>query len=123
VRLLGGRAEVRVAAQRGNFICVGSACVLTGLVLSGQHTIWTLVLPLFGYAVGVGIMGPNAVAGLMNVDPDAAGSASSLYGFVAMLFGAMFTIPVTVFHDAGALPMALTLLFASGLAAVALHRV
>jgi DHA1 family bicyclomycin/chloramphenicol resistance-like MFS transporter len=123
VRLVGGRAEVRVAAQRGNLVCLGSAIVLTGLVLAGELTIWALVLPLFTYAVGVGIMGPNAVAGLMNVDPDAAGSASSLYGFVAMLFGAMFTIPVTIFHDAGALPMALTLLFASGLAAFALNRV
>ena len=123
VRLVGGRAEVRVAAQRGNLVCLGSAIVLTGLVLAGELTIWALVLPLFTYAVGVGIMGPNAVAGLMNVDPDAAGSASSLYGFVAMLFGAMFTIPVTIFHEAGALPMALTLLFASGLAAFALNRV
>jgi DHA1 family bicyclomycin/chloramphenicol resistance-like MFS transporter len=123
VRMIGGRAEVRVTAARGNLICLGSAIVLTGLVAAGPLSIWGLVLPLFVYAIGVGIMGPNAVAGLMNVDPDAAGSASSLYGFTAMGFGAMFTIPVTIFHDAGALPMALTLLVASGVAAVALNRV
>ncbi|NNM74926.1 multidrug effflux MFS transporter [Enterovirga aerilata] len=123
VRTVAGRHEVRVAAQRGNLICLGAAIVLVGLVLAAPFTIWTLVLPLFAYAIGVGIMGPNAVAGLMNVDPDAAGSASSLYGFIAMGFGALYTIPVAVFHGAGALPMALTLLFAASLAAFALHRV
>jgi DHA1 family bicyclomycin/chloramphenicol resistance-like MFS transporter len=123
VRIVGGRAEVRVVAQRGNLICLAAAVVLTALIATGHFSIWALVLPLFGYALGVGIVGPNAVAGLMNVDPDAAGSASSLYGFVAMSFGALFTVPVTIFHDAGALPMALTLLFASSLAALALNRV
>ncbi len=123
VRVVAGRYEIRVAAQRGNLVCLASAVVLTGLILAGSFSIWTLVLPLFCYAIGVGIMGPNAVAGLMNVDPAAAGSASSLYGFVAMGFGAAFTVPVAIFHDAGALPMALTLLVASSLAAVALHRV
>lgn len=123
VRVFSGRMEVRVAAQRGNLICLASAIVLSCLAAAGIFTIWALVLPLFAYAIGVGIMGPNAVAGLMNVDPDAAGSASSLYGFVAMGFGALVTVPVAIFHDAGPLPMALTLLFASGLAAWALHRV
>ncbi len=122
-RMIARQSEVRVAAQRGNLICLASAIVLAGLIAGGFFSIWTLVLPLFTYAIGVGVMGPNAVAGLMNVDPDAAGSASSLYGFVSMGFGALYTVPVALFHGAGALPMALTLLFASCLAAAALHRV
>lgn len=122
-RTLATRLEVREGARRGNLLCFGSAVVLLGIDLSGQLTLATLVLPLFVYAVGVGIMGPNAVAGLMNVIPEAAGSASSLYGFVAMAFGALFTIPGALFHGAGALPMALTLLAASTLAAFSLQRV
>jgi DHA1 family bicyclomycin/chloramphenicol resistance-like MFS transporter len=59
----------------------------------------------------------------MNVDPDAAGSASSLYGFSQMAFGAGFTLIVSLWHSASATPVAATLILASVLAALALQRV
>ena len=58
----------------------------------------------------------------MNVDPEAAGSASSLYGFTQMAFGAVFTLAVAIWHDGTAVPVAVTLLAAALISAVSLHR-
>lgn len=118
-----GRLEIRHAARLGNLICFASALVLVIVDLSGQLSVPSLLLPLFCYAIGVGILGPNAVAGLMNITPEAAGTASSLYGFTAMAFGAVFTLPVALLHTGDALPVAVTLLCASLLGGVVLHRV
>ena len=122
-RQIAGRLEVRHAARRGNWLCLAGALLLLGIDLSGHLSVLTLISPLVLYAVGVGVMSPNAVAGLMNVDPDAAGSASSLYGFTQMAFGALFTLAVALWHDGSATPVATTLLVASVLAALSLHRV
>ena len=81
-----------------------------------------MIVPLFAYAVGVGLLSPNAVAGLMNVDPHAAGSASSLYGFTQMTFGAIFTAAASAWPATSATPVALALLAAGLIAALALRR-
>ena len=58
----------------------------------------------------------------MNVDPHAAGSASSLYGFTQMTFGAVFTAAATAWPATTASPVALALLAAGLIAASALRR-
>ncbi len=121
-RQLSGRLEIRHAARRGNTICLVGAAGLLAVAFSGQLSVVTLIGPLIVYALGIGILGPNAVAGLMNVDPDAAGSASSLYGFTQMAFGAIFTLSVAIWHDGTALPVAVTLLGAAVISAISLHR-
>lgn len=121
-RQLAGRLEIRHAARRGNMICLLGAAGLLAVALVGQLSVVTLIGPLVVYALGIGILGPNAVAGLMNVDPEAAGSASSLYGFTQMAFGAIFTLAVAIWHDGTAVPVAVTLLAAAVISAVSLHR-
>ena len=122
-RQIAGRLEIRHAARRGNWICVAGALALLAVDLSGHLSVASLILPLVVYSVGLGLLSPNAVAGLMNVDPDAAGTASSLYGFLQMAFGAVFTLSVAVWHSDNATPLAVTLLGAAFLAALSLHRV
>jgi DHA1 family bicyclomycin/chloramphenicol resistance-like MFS transporter len=102
---------------------VASAAVLLGADLTGHLSVASLIAPLVVYAMGVGIAAPNAVSGLMNVDPRAAGSASSLYGFMQMTFGAAFTLAVAIWHSGSATPLAATLLAASLAAMLALNRV
>ena len=114
---------IRRAAKVGNGICLAAALALLVVDRTGQLTVVTLLAPLVLYAVGIGLLGPNAVAGLMNVDPHAAGSASSLYGFMQMAFGALFTLAVASWHDGSAMPVAATLLSAALVAAFALRRV
>ena len=74
------------------------------------------------YSVGVGLTSPNAVGGLMNAAPGAVGTASSLYGFCQMLFGALVTVAVAGWHSPSALPVAVILLIASLVARLAVRR-
>jgi MFS transporter, DHA1 family, multidrug resistance protein len=122
-RAIAGRVKIRRAARAGNLLCVASAAVLLVADLTGHLSVSSLIAPLVVYAMGVGIAAPNAVSGLMNVDPRAAGSASSLYGFMQMTFGAAFTLAVAIWHSGSATPLAATLLAASLAAMLALNRV
>jgi DHA1 family bicyclomycin/chloramphenicol resistance-like MFS transporter len=119
---LASRVPIRRAARGGNLVCIVSALVLLAVDRTGALTVVSLIAPLFAYAVGVGLLSPNAVAGLMNVDPHAAGSASSLYGFTQMAFGALFTAAATAWPATSATPVAGTLLVAGIVAALALRR-
>ncbi len=119
---LAGRVPIRRAARGGNLLCLAGALSLLVIDRAGGLSVGSLIAPLVVYAVGVGLVGPNAVAGLMNVDPHAAGAASSLYGFMQMAFGALFTLAVASWHDASATPVAVTLLAAALTAAAALRR-
>jgi DHA1 family bicyclomycin/chloramphenicol resistance-like MFS transporter len=122
-RQVSGRMEIRKAARRGNVVSLVSALALLAIDLSGHLSTVTLLVPLTIYSAGVGIASPNAVAGLMNVDPRAAGSASSLYGFSQMAFGAVFTLAVALWHSGSAIAVAATLLAAAFIAMVSLSRV
>ena len=122
VRVLVGRMEVRRGARLGNAVSVAGAFLLFAAHLGGIVTVPTLTGTMLLYALGTGIGGPNIVAGAMNVDPDAAGSASGLYGFTQMAFGALFTLAVGLWHDGTALPLAVVLIVASGSAALARAR-
>lgn len=119
---LAGRMPIPRAARIGNGLCLASALALLAIDRTGHLTVVTLLAPLSVYAVGIGLLGANAVAGLMNVDPHAAGAASSLYGFTQMAFGALFTLVVAAWHDGSATPVAATLLGAGLIAALSLRR-
>ena len=123
VRLLVGRMEIRRGARLGNAISFAAACALMAAQMSGYLSVPSLTGTMLVYALGVGIGGPNILAGAMNVDPDAAGSSSGLYGFTQMAFGALFTLAVGSWHDGSALPLAVVLIAASATAGIALQRV
>lgn len=118
---LTGRVAVRHAARAGNALCLVGALALLAVDRTGLLSVWTLLAPLLVYAIGIGVLAPNAMAGLMNVDPRAAGSASSLYGFTQMACGAAFSLVVAVWHDGSATPVAVVLLVAGLIAAIALR--
>lgn len=123
VRIFVGRVEIRRGARVGNLICLGAALSLLALHVAVPLSVVVLTAPMVVYGVGVGIAGPNIVAGALNVDPEAAGSASGLFGFAQMMCGALFTLAVGVWHDGSALPLAVVLVCASAAAAVSLQRV
>jgi len=85
-------------------------------------TVLTVVAPMVLLSVGMGLMSPNAVTGLMNAAPRAIGSASSLYGFAQMSFGALVTLIVAVWHDDSAPPVAIELVTAAAAGQLALHK-
>ena len=106
----------------------GSLCCLVGastlLVFELMHllSVTTLLAPMVLYSVGMGLMSPNAVTGLMNAAPQAIGSASSLYGFAQMSFGALVTLIVALWHDGSALPVAIVLVTSAAAGQLALHK-
>lgn len=123
VRLLVGRIEIRRGARLGNAVSLVAACLLLAVSASGELSVATLTGIMLLYALGTGIGGPNMVAGAMGVDPDAAGSASGLYGFSQMAIGALATLAVGLWHDGSAIPLAVVLIAASATAGIMLQRV
>lgn len=123
VRVLVGRMEVRRGARLGNGISLLAAILLLAADATGLLSAATLTGTMLVYALGAGIGGPNMVAGAMNVDPGAAGSASGFYGFAQMATASVLTLAVGLWHDGTALPLAIVLLAASLTAAVCLQRV
>ncbi|WP_375461931.1 multidrug effflux MFS transporter [uncultured Enterovirga sp.] len=123
VRFMVGRMEIRRGARLGNLVSFAGAALLLAAHLSGELSVATLTGTMLLYALGIGIGGPNMVAGAMGVDPEAAGSASGLYGFSQMAVGALATLAVGLWHDGSALPLAVVLIMASLTTALMLQRV
>lgn len=122
VRILVGRLDIRRGARLGNLVSLTAAGLLLLADRTGALSVATLTGTMLLYALGVGIGGPNMVAGAMGVDPEAAGSASGLYGFTQMAIGALATLAVGLWHDGSALPLASVLIAASVTAGIALQR-
>jgi MFS transporter, DHA1 family, multidrug resistance protein len=121
-RMLAGRMSLRNAAMTGSLCCLLGASALLVFELMHRLNVPTVVAPMVLYSVGMGLMSPNAVTGLMNAAPRAIGSASSLYGFAQMSFGACVTLIVAVWHDGSALPVAVILVTAAAAGQLALQR-
>jgi len=120
-RLAARLTSVR-AARLGNTICLVCALALFGLTITHHLTAPGLMLLVVVYAMGVGILSPNALAGLMNLHPERAGTASSLYGFSQMTAGALFTLLASAHYGAPGVPVAVEMLVAAGVAAFSLAR-
>ena len=94
---LGNLLSVRLAARAramnvmlgANGFCLACSVVLLAQLTLFQPTEWGIVTTMFGYCVGVGTCGPMALASAMSVRPAVAGSASGIYGFGQMAFGAL----------------------------------
>lgn len=123
VRVLIGRLEIRRGARLGNLVSLGAALALLAVAAAGVLSPVTLTATMIVYAFGVGIGGPNILAGAMNVHPEAAGTASGLYGFSQMALGAALTLAVGLWHDGTALPLAVVLVGATVASTAALQRV
>lgn len=72
----------------GIVLCLLSA--LCGLALTGQSSIFSLLLPQLPLTFGAGLIIPNTVAGAVIPQGRRAGLASGLIGFLQMLGGALF---------------------------------
>jgi len=121
-RMLAGKMSLRGAAMTGSLCSLLGAWALLVFELVHRLSVPTVVTPMVLYSVGMGLMSPNAVTGLMNAAPRAIGSASSLYGFAQMSFGALVTLIVAVWHDGSALPVAVILVISAAAGQLALHK-
>ena len=100
---LAGRFANKVKTQK--MINIGIIFMLVGIIaaLYGYSIGYSHPIILFGpmgiIAISAGLISPNAIAGLLNVRPDIAGTAAGLSGFLQMISGALGTFMVSTFHQ------------------------
>jgi DHA1 family bicyclomycin/chloramphenicol resistance-like MFS transporter len=103
----------------GTGICAAAGIVLAGLALARVNTVWAVVLPMYGYAIGVGLVLPTASAGAVGPYPRMAGLASALFGFLMMTGSAAYGVLVGSLFDGTARPMAVAIAMAGVLSLAA----
>jgi DHA1 family bicyclomycin/chloramphenicol resistance-like MFS transporter len=105
------RLTPRVGGDR--MILVGSVGSLAGavlmlaLLLAGSWTPWSVFLPTSLGAFAQGLAVPNTQAAFLSVDPQAAGTASGLGGFLQMGVAAVAAQVVGSIQDGTPYPMAI----------------
>jgi DHA1 family bicyclomycin/chloramphenicol resistance-like MFS transporter len=111
--LVGGKLVVRVGIDRllgvGVAICAVGGALMAGLALAGVLSIWAIVVPMFIYIAGYGLVLPQATAGALSPFPQLAGTASALVGFVQFSGGAASATVVGLLHDGTQMPMTLAI--------------
>lgn len=111
--LVSGRYSHRLGRDRlvtlGSVICATGGVVMAGLATVGVHHPWAVVGPHMVFMLGVGILMPQTMARALAPNPQCAGAASSLFGFLQMTIAAVVGGLVGQFHDGSSRTMALTI--------------
>ncbi|WP_438455578.1 multidrug effflux MFS transporter [Vreelandella venusta] len=111
--LVSGRYSHRLGRDHlvtlGSVICATGGVIMAGLATVGVHHPWAVVGPHMVFMLGVGILMPQTMAGALAPNPQCAGAASSLFGFLQMTIAAVVGGLVGQFHDGSSLTMALTI--------------
>jgi DHA1 family bicyclomycin/chloramphenicol resistance-like MFS transporter len=126
--MAGNYVAARISARVGMhpMLVVGSVLALAGTILTGLLALTVTWSPLMIFGPGVlvavanGLTMPNAQAGAVSFDPEAAGTASGLSGFLQMMLAAVFAQAVGVLQDDTPYPMIAFMVLASALALAAI---
>jgi DHA1 family bicyclomycin/chloramphenicol resistance-like MFS transporter len=121
-RLLRTHAPLAIL-KRVRLPTILAGAVLLFDALTGSFGMLGVLVPLFFALSSAGVIGPNAMACALNVDPIRAGSISSISGCVGFLLGGLASLLTGHLHDGTARPMALIALGAMLMSAVALYAV
>jgi DHA1 family bicyclomycin/chloramphenicol resistance-like MFS transporter len=127
VFMLGNFTAARFSARVGNdrMILLGSVGALAGtqlmgaLLLAGRWSPWTLFLPTSLGAFAQGLAIPSSQAAFVSVDPQAAGAASGLGGFLQMGIAAAVAQLVGSLQDGTPYPMAIGMTLCAAAALIA----
>ena len=104
------RFSANVLALAGSRVQIAGAALLLLADVTDVLSVATVVGPMMIVAAASGFGGPMAVAGAVSADPRAVGAASGLYGCMQMLFGALCSLAVSLWHTDSVLPVAVILL-------------
>ena len=89
-------------------------------VLTGIETVWTILVPMVLYLIGMGLVLPHAQAGAVGDFGRIAGTASSLFGTIQYAVASIIGVVVGLFLNDSALPMVLGIALC-GIAAIVAH--
>jgi MFS transporter, DHA1 family, multidrug resistance protein len=107
-----------IAAATG--LGAAAGCLMAALAWTGIWTVPAVIGPMYGFAVGVGIVLPTAIAGAIGPFPRTAGLASAVLGFLQLSAASTYGIVVGRLYDGTPVPMAVAIAGA-GLAAAGAH--
>lgn len=92
-----------------SLMCALAGTTMAVLAISGVHVPWAIIGPHVIFLFGFGIMMPQSMAGALALNPQCAGSASSLFGFLQMTIAALGGALVGRFHDGTSQTMAIAI--------------
>jgi DHA1 family bicyclomycin/chloramphenicol resistance-like MFS transporter len=104
-----GRATMRLGVDR--MILLGIAASLAGVALllafaiGGWMAPMAVIVPMTIFVFGMALVFPNGTAGALSVEPEIAGTASALLGFLQMGAAALSTLAAGRLSDATMMPM------------------
>lgn len=111
--LIAGRMTQRLGIDRlialGCLISSLWGLIMVALAFAGFDTVAAIVIPMFGFLIGVGLIMPNAMAGAIGPFPHMAGAASALMGFLQMGSAAAISFLIAHFYDGTQIPMTSTI--------------
>jgi MFS transporter, DHA1 family, multidrug resistance protein len=93
--------------------------VMAALALGGARSVAAVIVPMFFFALGLGLANPNAVAGAVGPYPRMAGLAAAILGVIQMTGSALYGIGVGHVSDGTAVSMASAIASAGVVAFVA----
>ncbi|HEX6012106.1 MAG TPA: multidrug effflux MFS transporter [Geminicoccaceae bacterium] len=117
------RLTPRVGGDRmilaGSVGSLAGAVLMLVLLLAGSWTPWSVFLPTSLGAFAQGLAVPNTQAAFLSIDPQAAGTASGLGGFLQMGIAAVAAQVVGSIQDGTPYPMAIGMTFCAAAALTA----
>src|SRR2546430_10708274 len=102
---LGPRLGIDTMIGGGTMIAAAAGVVMAALAWAGVASVATVIVPMFGYAFGLGWVLPNAMAGAIGPFPRMAGLAAAGAGFVQLTGSALYAIAVSHTFDGTLRPM------------------
>ena len=109
--LISGRVVRRVGLDRmiliGGLIIAAASLMILITAVTGDLDVPIMVVGYALYLLGHAAVGPQATAGALTPFPDAAGTASTLTGFIMVAVGSMANVALGLIADGTALPMAI----------------
>ncbi len=107
---LAGRLSARFTVEAifsvGVALAAGSGLVFLALMAAGLVNAGTVIIPMFAYAIAVGLVNPTGIASMLAPFPDIAGKTSALLGAAQMAISAATSVLVGALHDGTSLPTA-----------------
>jgi MFS transporter, DHA1 family, multidrug resistance protein len=102
---IGPRFGIDAMLRAGTTIGAAAGFVMASLAWAGVSTVASVIVPMFGFAFGLGFVLPNAAAGAIGPFPRMAGLASAVLGFVQLTGSALYAFVVSRFYDGTLRPM------------------
>jgi len=89
----------------GAIIGCTSGIAMWGSAVAGYHTMWALIIPMFGYIAALSFILPQATAGALSPFGHMAGSAMSNLGFIQTCIAATIAAISGILFDGTQIPM------------------